>query len=88
MGSIPRWGRSPGGGAWHPTPVFLPGDSQGQRSQVGYSSQGRKEPDTTDSTQHSTTQYTSLNLSWPEVYKVEKPEKERDKHIVDTTRKD
>ena len=23
--------------AWHPTPVFLPGDSYGQRSLVGYS---------------------------------------------------
>ena len=28
---------------WQPTPVFLPGESHGQRSLVGYSSQGRKE---------------------------------------------
>ena len=27
---------------WQPTPVFLPGDSHGQRSLAGYSSQGRK----------------------------------------------
>ena len=27
-----------------PTPVFLPGESHGQRSLVGYSPQGRKEP--------------------------------------------
>ena len=31
-----------------PTPVFLPGESHGQRSLVGYSSWGRKELDTTD----------------------------------------
>ena len=36
-GSIPRLGRSPGGRAWQPTPVFLPGESHGQRSLVGYS---------------------------------------------------
>ena len=35
-GSIPGLGRSPGGRAWQPTPVFLPGEFQGQRSLVGY----------------------------------------------------
>ena len=29
--------------AWQPTPVFLPGESHGQRRLVGYSPQGRKE---------------------------------------------
>ena len=33
---------------WQPTPVFLPGESHGWRSLVGYSPQGRKEPDTTE----------------------------------------
>jgi len=28
--------------AWQPTPVLLPGESQGQRSLVGYSSWGCK----------------------------------------------
>ena len=28
-------GRSPGGGAWQPTPVFLPGESHGQKSLAG-----------------------------------------------------
>ena len=37
--SIPGLGRSPGGG---PTPVFLPGESHGQRSLVGYSPKGAK----------------------------------------------
>ena len=38
--------------AWQPTPVFLPGESQGQSSLVGYSPQGHMEPDTTEMTQH------------------------------------
>ena len=33
---------------WQPTPVFLPGESHGQRSLVGYSPWGRKELDTTE----------------------------------------
>ena len=33
---------------WHPTPVFLPGKSHGQRSLVGYSPWGHKESDTTE----------------------------------------
>ena len=42
-GSIPGWGRAPRvGGAWLPSPVFLPGKSLGQSSLVFYSSQGCK----------------------------------------------
>ena len=33
---------------WQPTPVFLPGESHGRRSLVGYSPQGRKESDMTE----------------------------------------
>ena len=33
---------------WKPTPVFLPGESHGQRTLVDYSSWGRKELDTTE----------------------------------------
>ena len=36
--------------AWQPTPVFLPGESHGQRSLVGYSPWGRKQSDTTELT--------------------------------------
>ena len=36
--------------AWQPTPVFLPGESHGQRSLAGHSSQGQKEQDTTEAT--------------------------------------
>ena len=35
---------------WHPTPVFLPGESQGRGSLVGYSPWGRTESDTTEAT--------------------------------------
>ena len=33
---------------WQPTPVFLPRESHGQRSLVGYSPRGHKESDTTE----------------------------------------
>ena len=33
---------------WQPTPVFLPGESHGHRSLVGYSPRGHKESDTTE----------------------------------------
>ena len=36
--------------AWQPTPVFLPGESQGQRSVAGYSPWGCKESDMTEVT--------------------------------------
>ena len=37
VGSVPGSGRSPRGGHGNPTPVFLPGESHGQRNLVGYS---------------------------------------------------
>ena len=42
-----------------PTPVFLPGESHGQRSLVGYSPWGHKKLDTTEATKHTHT-HTSL----------------------------
>ena len=36
--------------AWQPTPGFLPGESHGQRSLVGYGPEGLKELDTTEVT--------------------------------------
>ena len=43
-------GKIPWRGASKPTPVFLPGESHGQRSLAGYSQQGCKELDTTEVT--------------------------------------
>ena len=40
---------------WQPTPIFLPGESQGQRSLEGYSSWGRKQLDTTERLTHTHT---------------------------------
>ena len=34
--------------AWQPTPVFLPGESHGQKSLVDYNPWGHKELDTTE----------------------------------------
>ena len=41
------------GRKWQPTPVFLPGESHGQRSLVGYSPWDRKELDVPQATLHS-----------------------------------
>ena len=46
-GFDPRNGKIPWRRAWQPTPVFLPGESHGQRSLVGYSPWGCKQSDTT-----------------------------------------
>ena len=51
-GSIPESGRPLGERNGNPTPVFLPGESQGQRSLAGYSPRGCKESDTMGYTQH------------------------------------
>ena len=59
-GSIPGLGRSPGEGNGNPLPVFLPGESHGWRSLVGYSPRGRKESDTTEWT---SLHFTSLDYT-------------------------
>ena len=41
-------GKMPWRRAWQPTQVFLPGESHGQRSLVGYSPHGLKELDMTE----------------------------------------
>ena len=43
LGFNPWVGGSPGGGLRQPTPVFLPGESHGQRSIAAYGSYGHKE---------------------------------------------
>ena len=49
MGSLPGR-KDPLERAWQLTPVFLPGESHGQRSLANYSPWGRKESDTTEVT--------------------------------------
>ena len=52
LGSVPgfdpRVRKIPWRRKWQPTPVFLPGETHGRRSLVGYSPRGRKEQDTTE----------------------------------------
>ena len=45
--SIPGSGKE-----WQPTPVFLPGESHGQRCRVGYNPEGHKESDMTEPITH------------------------------------
>ena len=48
VGLILGSGRSPWRRKWQRAPVFLPGESHGQRSLAGYSPWSGKEPDTTE----------------------------------------
>ena len=45
-----------------PTPLFLPGESHGQRSLEGYTPWGHQESDTTEATEHA--RKTALYVSW------------------------
>ena len=55
-GFSPCVGKIPWRKAWQPSPVFLPGESQGQRRLAGYSPWGHKESDKTEVSEHSTQQ--------------------------------
>ena len=48
VGFDPWVGKVPWRRAWQPTPAFLPGESHGQKSLVGYSPWDHKESDTTE----------------------------------------
>ena len=48
VGNIPWVEKIPWHRKWQPTPIFLPGESHGQRSLVGYSPWGHKELDMTE----------------------------------------
>ena len=52
VGSIPRLGRSPGGGHGHPLQYSCLENPHGQRSLADCSPRGRKESDTTAVTEH------------------------------------
>ena len=49
---------------WQPTPVFLPGESQGRRSLVGCRLWGRKELDTTEVTLQQQQQHSLCSLMY------------------------
>ena len=57
-GLTPGSGRSPGEGNGNSLQYFLPGESHGLRSLVGYSLYRHKEVDTTEVTEYALMQYT------------------------------
>ena len=59
-GSIPGSEKTHWRRTWQPTPVFLPGESHGQRSLAGCSPWGHKESDTTEWLTHT-------HISWLEL---------------------
>ena len=63
---------------WHPTPAFLPGESQGRRSLVGCRLRGRTESDMTKVTQQQQDSLRDLwdNIKWPNIWIIGVPEKE------------
>ena len=67
-GFDPRARESPWRRAWQPTPIFLPGESHGQRSLAVYTLWGRKESDTTERLTHNAKSAPIINA----VYKIQK----------------
>ena len=53
---------------WQPTPLFLPGESQGQRSLVGCRLWGCTELDTTEATQQQQLQQSDKTLFTSSLY--------------------
>ena len=70
VGKIP-WRR-----AWQPTPVFLPGETHGQRSLVGYSPWGHKELEMAEqlsAAQHIKPSFNELRLVCSNNFKIRFP---------------
>ena len=63
-GFSPWVGKIPWRKAWQPTPVFLPGESHGQRSLTGYSPWGHKESDTAEATEHVPMHCICIHTGW------------------------
>ena len=65
LGGNPWVGKIPRRRKWQPTPVFLPGESHGQRSLAGYSPRGHKELDTLKLLSRYTSTHSSLSFMIP-----------------------
>ena len=66
----PWVGRIPWRRAWQPTPVFLPGESHGQRSLAGYSPWGCKESYRTEATCIESYELCSPGGEWKECHRL------------------
>ena len=83
-----RW--IPWGRAWQPTAVFLPGESQGQRSWAGYSPCSYKESDKTEQLTRSLSRTTDniLSMSFELFCRYWNPHQgEEVKHLLPTSMK-
>ena len=71
----PWVGKIPWRSEWPSTPVFLPGESYGQRGLAGYSPQSPKESGTTEATWHGTSQpLTQASMCAPNYYQQKEDE--------------
>ena len=70
---VPGVGRSPGEGHGNPTPVFLPGEANGQKSLASYSSQGCKESDMTAMTEQAHAQQFLYLYQWCSLHNLNFP---------------
>ena len=66
---------------WQPTPVFLPGESHGRRSLVGYSPQGRKKSDMTERL-HFHFHFHMVTIKWDTLYDLVAKETNFDFHHI------
>ena len=67
--------------AWQPTPVFLPGESHGQRSLTGYSPWGHKASDTPEATYTHTHTHTHTRVYRRSRVDFFSPEREPDEQV-------
>ena len=62
LGFDPWVGKIPWRRAWQPTPVFLPGETHGQRNLASYGPWGCKESDMTEVSEYT---HTHEDVPWP-----------------------
>ena len=72
VGLFPESGRSPGGKHDNRFPVFLPGESHGQRSMVDYTPQGCKELGMTEVSQHTHYYFQPMTTKNLSIYSLQK----------------
>ena len=76
MGLIPGLGRSPWRRKWQPTPVFLPGESHGQRSLAGcIQSMGSQESDMTE-------RLSALEKNFKDIFQLRGIQKHMNRYFV------
>ena len=72
---------------WQPTPVFLPGESQGQRSLAGCRLWDSTESDTTEATQQQQQQHSHNKIASKYLKQIPTELKQEKKHIYNHSQK-